>query len=118
MPNNQYFQTMFSGTALTTSRFLAAQPWYGSLARSLQTQLGEQVVCSLFWNRTRKLNLSQDELANLVGISRQTANRALNALAQRGLVTLEFGRLNIADDDALTRFIFSAPEEPPGLPAT
>lgn len=66
----------------------------------------------LFWNRTRKLSLSQDELANLVGVSRQTANRALQLLAQRGLVTLEFGRVDIADDDALTRFIFSAPEGP------
>lgn len=64
----------------------------------------------LFWNQTRKLSLSQDELANLVGISRQTANRALQALAQRGLVQLEFGRVDIADDDALTRFIFSSPE--------
>lgn len=71
----------------------------------------------LFWNRTRKLSLSQDELANLVGISRQTANRALNSLAQRGLVTLEFGRVDIADDEALTRFIFSTPEEQ-NLPAT
>lgn len=71
----------------------------------------------LFWNRTRKLSLSQDELANLVGVSRQTANRALNSLAQRGLVVLEFGRVDIADDEALTRFIFSTPE-PQGLPAT
>lgn len=71
----------------------------------------------LFWNRTRKLSLSQDELANLVGVSRQTANRALNSLAQRGLVTLEFGRVDIANDEALTRFIFSTPE-PQGLPAT
>lgn len=74
-------------------------------------------VSRLFWNRTRKLSLSQDELANLVGVSRQTANRALNSLAQRGLVTLEFGRVDIADDEALTRFIFSTPE-PQGLPAT
>lgn len=72
----------------------------------------------LFWNGTRKLSLSQDELANLVGVSRQTANRALQTLAQRGLVTLEFGRVDIADDDALTHFIFSTPEETQGLPAT
>jgi CRP/FNR family cyclic AMP-dependent transcriptional regulator len=72
----------------------------------------------LFWNRTRKLSLSQDELANLVGVSRQTANRALQSLAQRGLVTLEFGRVDIADDEALTRFIFSAPEELQRLPTT
>ncbi len=64
----------------------------------------------LFWSRTRKLSLSQDELANLVGISRQTTNRALQSLAQRGLVTLEFGRVDIADHEALTRFIFSSSE--------
>lgn len=64
----------------------------------------------LFWGRTRKLNLSQDELANMVGISRQTANQALKSLAERGLVTLEFGRVDIPDDDALTGFIFSSPD--------
>lgn len=71
----------------------------------------------LFWNRTRKLSLSQDELANLVGVSRQTANRALQSLAQRGLVTLEFGRVDISDDEALTRFIFST-DDAPGPPST
>lgn len=78
----------------------------------------QRVALSLsrqFWSRTRKLSLSQDELASLVGVSRQTANRALQSLAQRGLVTLEFGRVDIGDDDALMRFIFSAPEKKPGL---
>ena len=65
----------------------------------------------LFWSRTRKLSLSQDELANLVGVSRQTANGALQSLAQRGLVTLEFGGVEISDHEALTRFIFSTPDE-------
>lgn len=67
----------------------------------------------LFWNHTRKVSLSQDELANLVGISRQTANRALQSLAQHGLVNLEFGRVDIPDDQALTRFIFATPEPQP-----
>lgn len=66
----------------------------------------------LFWSRTRRLSLSQDELANLVGVSRQTTNQALQSLVQRGLVTLDFGRVSIADDEALTRFIFSEPDEP------
>jgi CRP/FNR family cyclic AMP-dependent transcriptional regulator len=68
----------------------------------------------LFWNQSRKLNLSQDELASLVGISRQTTNRALKSLAQRGLVSLEFGRVDIPDHNALTAFIFSTaePQEP------
>jgi CRP/FNR family cyclic AMP-dependent transcriptional regulator len=61
----------------------------------------------LFWSRSRKVSLSQDELASLVGVSRQTVNRALKTLAQQGLVTLEFGRVDILDDEALTRFIFA-----------
>lgn len=80
----------------------------------------QRVALSLsrqFWSRTRKLGLSQDELASLVGISRQTANRALQSLARRGLVTLEFGRVDILDDDALMRFIFSTPEKKPVLSA-
>ena len=69
----------------------------------------------LFWSRSRKVSLSQDELAHLVGISRQTVNRALKALAQHGLVTLTFGRVDIPDDDALTRFIFATTDHPAPL---
>lgn len=70
----------------------------------------------LFWNRSRKVNLSQDELANLVGVSRQTANQALKSLAQRGLVNLEFGRVGIPNDDALSKFIFSQQDAPQHAP--
>jgi CRP/FNR family cyclic AMP-dependent transcriptional regulator len=66
----------------------------------------------LFWDRTRRLGLSQDELAGLVGVSRQTTNQALQSLVQRGLVTLDFGRVSIADDEALTHFIFSESDDP------
>jgi len=55
----------------------------------------------LFWHGRRKLNLSQEELGNLVGLSRQTVNRVLKALEQQGLVSLEFGRVAILDEDAL-----------------
>jgi CRP/FNR family cyclic AMP-dependent transcriptional regulator len=85
-----------------------------ALIESARLRTPEQRVAlslsRLFWGRTRKLNLSQDELANMVGISRQTANQALKSLEERGLVTLEFGRVDIPDDDALTGFIFSSPE--------
>ncbi len=85
-----------------------------ALIESARLRTPEQrVALSLsrqFWGRTRKLNLSQDELANLVGISRQTVNQALKSLAQRGLVSLEFGRVDIPDDEALTQFIFSSPD--------
>ncbi len=66
-------------------------------------------LSKLFWGQTRKLNLSQDDVASLAGISRQTANQALKSLAQRGLLVLDFGRVDIPDDAALTRFVFADP---------
>ncbi len=61
----------------------------------------------LFWRGRSRLNLSQEELGHLVGLSRQTVNRVLKSLAQRGLVSLEFGRVAILDDDALTSYLAS-----------
>ncbi len=55
----------------------------------------------LFWSHSRQLHLTQDELANLAGMSRQTANRALNALQERGLVSLALNRIKVIDDAAL-----------------
>jgi len=59
----------------------------------------------LFWSRTRQLDLTQDELANLAGMSRQTANRALGALQERGLISLALNRIKVRDDEALTRLL-------------
>ena len=56
----------------------------------------------LFWNRTRQLDLTQDELASLAGMSRQTANRVLNALQQQGVISLSMNRIRVLDDAALT----------------
>lgn len=58
-----------------------------------------------FWHGLRKLNLSQEELGCLAGMSRQTANRGLKGLQQRGLVTLRFGRVETVDQEALERFV-------------
>ncbi|MBX3656019.1 MAG: Crp/Fnr family transcriptional regulator [Ramlibacter sp.] len=55
----------------------------------------------LFWPGLRKLRLSQEELANLVGLSRQTVNRVLKQFESEGLVSLEFGRIGIVDESAL-----------------
>lgn len=59
----------------------------------------------LFWNRTRQLDLTQDELASLAGMSRQTANRVLNALQQQGVISLSMNRIKVLDDAALTRLM-------------
>lgn len=58
----------------------------------------------MVWRGSTKLNLSQEELGNLVGLSRQTVNKVLKSLAQRGLVAVEFGRIGILDNDGLMAF--------------
>jgi CRP/FNR family transcriptional regulator, cyclic AMP receptor protein len=66
----------------------------------------------LFWHGMRKLNLSQEELGNLVGLSRQTVNRVLKLLEQEKLVALEFGRVGILDEDGLVAFVSRREAEP------
>lgn len=59
----------------------------------------------LFWRSTRRLNLTQDELGQLVGLSRQTVNRVLRTLEELGIVSLAFGKVAIVDDDALGAYL-------------
>ncbi len=59
----------------------------------------------LFWPSTRRLNLTQDELGQLVGLSRQTVNRVLRSLEGMGIVSLDFGKVAIVDDDALSAYL-------------
>ena len=58
-----------------------------------------------FWHGLRKLDLSQEELGCLAGMSRQAANRGLKELERRGLVTLRFGRVAALDQDALEALV-------------
>ena len=59
----------------------------------------------LFWRSTRRLNLTQDELGQLVGLSRQTVNRVLRTLEALGIVSLDFGKGAIVDDEALGAYL-------------
>ena len=59
----------------------------------------------LFWRSTRRLNLTQDELGQLVGLSRQTVNRVLRTLEALGIVSLDFGKVAIVDDEALGAYL-------------
>ena len=59
----------------------------------------------LFWRSTRRLNLTQDELGQLVGLSRQTVNRVLRTLEALGIVSLDFGKVAIVDDAALGAYL-------------
>ena len=58
-----------------------------------------------FWRSTRRLNLTQEELGQLVGLSRQTVNKVLRSLEGMGIVSLDFGRVAIVDDEALNAYL-------------
>ena len=62
-------------------------------------------LCRPFWHGLRKLNLCQEELGCLAGMSRQAVNRALKGLERRGLVTLHHGRVASVAQDALEHFV-------------
>jgi CRP/FNR family transcriptional regulator, cyclic AMP receptor protein len=52
------------------------------------------------------LRITQQELAYLVGLSRQRVNEALSTLQTRGLVRLEYGGLKVLDIAALRTAVF------------
>ena len=58
----------------------------------------------LYPGTTRLLQISQEELGYLAGVSRQRANQALKALEDAGLVRSEYGGINILDLDGLRCF--------------
>ena len=52
------------------------------------------------------LRITQQELAYLVGLSRQRVNEALNALQAHNVIRVEYGGLRVLDLDALRSSIF------------
>lgn len=52
----------------------------------------------------RQVEISQEELGYLAGISRQRVNQALKLLENQGLLRIEYGRINVLDVDGLRRF--------------
>lgn len=55
-----------------------------------------------FWGGTRHLALTQEDLGHLSGLSRQTVNKVLQGLQERGLVNLEFAQIKVLQAHALT----------------
>ncbi|WP_433704686.1 Crp/Fnr family transcriptional regulator [Paraburkholderia sacchari] len=49
------------------------------------------------------LKLSQDDLAALLGVSRQSINKELRAFADRGWIEIRYGQITIVDSAALLR---------------
>ncbi len=55
----------------------------------------------MLWHGSRRMNLSQEELGILSGLSRQTVNAVLNDFERAGLVALDFGRIEIRNEAGL-----------------
>jgi CRP/FNR family cyclic AMP-dependent transcriptional regulator len=55
------------------------------------------------WHGSHRMALSQEELGILAGLSRQTVNGVLKDFERRGLVSLQFGRVDIVDEEALAQ---------------
>ncbi|WP_291013209.1 helix-turn-helix domain-containing protein [Hydrogenophaga sp.] len=49
----------------------------------------------------RHIGVTQDKLAGMLGVSRQTTNQILQALKDQGLIALQRGELEALDIDAL-----------------
>lgn len=60
-----------------------------------------QYLSHFFWSGVRKITLSQEDLGHLAGLSRQTINRVLKHFEAQGWVSLEFGRVDILNQQAL-----------------
>jgi len=57
----------------------------------------------LYPHGSRYVAVSQEEIANLAGVSRPRCNRALKRLEELGLLKLEYGGLTVVDLDGLRR---------------
>lgn len=60
-----------------------------------------QYLHHLFWDGMPRIKLSQEDLGQLTGLSRQTVNRVLKQFEARGWVSLQFGHVGILDAAAL-----------------
>lgn len=83
------------------------------LARRLVT-MAEDYGLRLDTTQSRRmLNLSQEQLARMLALSRQTTNQILQDLQQRGMIRLYRGKLEILDLPKLRECSLAAP---PALP--
>jgi DNA-binding GntR family transcriptional regulator len=58
----------------------------------------------LYPDQATDVQLSQEELGYLCGVSRQRVNQALRVLEQAGLLKVEYGHIRILDLEGLREF--------------
>jgi CRP/FNR family transcriptional regulator, cyclic AMP receptor protein len=70
----------------------------------LANELAALFNSRLYPGLENELHISQEELAQLVGLSRQRVNRALKVLASAGLVTVAYERITVVDLGGLRKY--------------
>ncbi|MFT3817471.1 MAG: Crp/Fnr family transcriptional regulator [Rubrivivax sp.] len=60
-----------------------------------------------------QIELSQEEIGAMLGTRRQVINRALRELKSRGLLRVNYGRVSVADKEALKVFLAAPAREDP-----
>jgi len=70
----------------------------------LANELAALFNARLYPGLENELQISQEELAQLVGLSRQRVNRALKVLARAGFITVAYGRINVIDLAGLRKY--------------
>lgn len=81
-----------------TAQFLSSVD--GKVARTLASMFHRE----LHPGTQRHLRISQEEIANLCGISRQRCNVALNRFKKLGLLEIEYGGITVLDLNGLRNF--------------
>jgi CRP/FNR family transcriptional regulator, cyclic AMP receptor protein len=72
------------------------------IARRLLLLASGDVAC---WPQSRQdVSVSQDTLAMMLGITRQTLSYELKAMAEQGAIALRYGRIEISSKDILSSF--------------
>lgn len=86
----------------------------GLLERITMHSTDKQVASRLQWlaraqclqgNDAEAINVSQSDLALMLGASRQTVNKALSRLESDGLIKRDYGAITILDDDNIEAFL-------------
>ncbi|WP_159917774.1 Crp/Fnr family transcriptional regulator [Pantoea sp. 18069] len=96
----------FSLFAALERRHLRAQMRHASAAvDSTQARIAgllQSIDARSVHGRTdAEVNLSQDEIAMMLGTRRQVVNRVLREMAEKGAVQVRYGRISITDSDKL-----------------
>lgn len=78
--------------------------WLLSLEGRVASALAEMFNPVLYPATTAGIDISQEELGYLAGVSRQRVNRALRALEKAGIVKVAYGRITVLDRTRLSGF--------------